>query len=70
VKERKEEILGHANKPVNVCTFNVINTNKGHEVNKGASIVFSSNAFGKDLLLKVAPSMFVTLLLHLVSLFF
>jgi hypothetical protein len=70
VKERKEEILGHANKPLNVCTFKVINTNKGHEVNKGASIVFSNNAFAKALLLKMAPSIFATLLLHLVSIFF
>ncbi len=57
-------------KPLNVCTFKVINTNKGHEVNKGASIVFSSNDFAKALLLKMAPSIFATLLLHLVSIFF
>jgi hypothetical protein len=47
VKERKEEILGHANKPLNFCTFKVINTNKGLEVDKGASIIVSSNAFAK-----------------------
>jgi hypothetical protein len=60
VRERKEEIWGHANKPLNVCTFKVIKTNKCHEVNKGASIVFSNNGFGKTLLLKMAPSMFAT----------
>ncbi len=53
-----------------MCTFKVINTNKGHEVNKDASSVFSSNAFGKALLLKMVPSMFATLLLHLVLIFF
>jgi len=47
VKERKEEILGHANKPLNLCLFKVINTNKGLEVDKGASIIFSTNAFAK-----------------------
>jgi len=57
-------------KPLNVCTFKVINTNKGHEVNKGASIVFSNNGFAKALLLKMVPSIFATLLLHLVSIFF
>jgi hypothetical protein len=40
VKERKEEILGYANKPLNVCTFKVINTNKGHGVNKCLYYVF------------------------------
>jgi hypothetical protein len=39
-------------------------------VNKGASIFFLAMPLQKLLLLKMAPSMFATLLFHLVSIFF